>query len=545
MAYQRQQTQRNFRFPLIGSFQNRTASGDKDQRFINFYAESLKNPITENKKIYLVKRPGTNTNTTLPAAAEGRGVITWKSHKYSAVGSNLYKDSTSLITLTTTTGHVGMIVATNDSGQILFVHDGAYGYVVYEDGTWKKVPLTLSAWVALTPYILDDLIIPTVVNGFYYTPSSSGVSGAAQPTWPTTIGDTVVDGTITWRNAGYYDPTAMPKDALPYPVYLNGCIYLIAKRTDGSNSDAIYNCDVDNPLSWGTSNFINAESFPDELNVLGRQSNMIVALGENSCEFFYAGSDVDSPLLPNESLEQEVGCVAPNTLAQQEKFCIFVGNSDTGAWAVWVIDGFTPTKISDEYIEKIIQAEDVAIADATGWVTRTNGHIFYVLQLYGQDRTLVYDLEERMWHEWSSNNGLDQHVGFNGVYGTEDGTGNTLILGLDDGVIYSLSPEIYQDNGVSILADAITTKYDFESMNRKFMHNLNVVGDQITGDTVKIRWTDDDYRTWSNWKTLSLTTRSFFTQLGKFRRRAFELLYTGNNPYRVEALEVEVSLGTH
>jgi hypothetical protein len=95
------------------------------------------------------------------------------------------------------------------------------------------------------------------------------------------------------------------------------------------------------------------------------------------------------------------------------------------------------------------------------------------------------------------------------------------------------------------LTNPVTTKYDFDLMDRKFMHSLDVVGDLTTGDTIDIRWSDDDYRTWSSWKTLNMSPRAYFKRLGHFRRRAFELLHTGNYPLRLEALEFEVDIGVN
>ena len=39
---------------------------------------------------------------------------------------------------------------------------------------------------------------PTSANGYYYYCSVAGTSGGSEPTWPTTPGATVVDGTATW-----------------------------------------------------------------------------------------------------------------------------------------------------------------------------------------------------------------------------------------------------------------------------------------------------------------------------------------------------------
>ena len=39
---------------------------------------------------------------------------------------------------------------------------------------------------------------PTASNGFIYRCTVAGTTGGVEPTWPTTTGATVVDGTVTW-----------------------------------------------------------------------------------------------------------------------------------------------------------------------------------------------------------------------------------------------------------------------------------------------------------------------------------------------------------
>lgn len=55
-----------------------------------------------------------------------------------------------------------------------------------------------AAWVASTAYSLNDAARPTTRNGFVYQVTTAGTSAATQPTWPTTAGNTVVDGSVTW-----------------------------------------------------------------------------------------------------------------------------------------------------------------------------------------------------------------------------------------------------------------------------------------------------------------------------------------------------------
>lgn len=56
-----------------------------------------------------------------------------------------------------------------------------------------------ATWTASTAYSVGALAYPTTKNGFVYECTVAGTSGATEPTWPTTEGDTVTDGTVTWQ----------------------------------------------------------------------------------------------------------------------------------------------------------------------------------------------------------------------------------------------------------------------------------------------------------------------------------------------------------
>ena len=50
---------------------------------------------------------------------------------------------------------------------------------------------------------IHALIKPSVDNNFYYYPSTPGTTGGSEPTWPTTAGATVTDGTVVWTAVAF------------------------------------------------------------------------------------------------------------------------------------------------------------------------------------------------------------------------------------------------------------------------------------------------------------------------------------------------------
>lgn len=56
----------------------------------------------------------------------------------------------------------------------------------------------LQLWKATTAYTAGQYVLPLVHGEFEYEVTVAGTTGAAEPAWPTTIGATVVDGTVTF-----------------------------------------------------------------------------------------------------------------------------------------------------------------------------------------------------------------------------------------------------------------------------------------------------------------------------------------------------------
>jgi len=323
-----------------------------------------------------------------------------------------------------------------------------------------------------------------------------------------------------------------PTPHIPIPAFIDGYV-LLATGSD------VYNCALDNPSVWNSGEYLSAEMFPDPVVALARQNNQVVVFGGSSTEFFYDAANVSgSPLTRNESTTLQMGCAMPYAVFQTEKTFMFVGQSESGGRAVWQVDGFQPKKISDEYIERILDGEATP-EECYGFGVRTMGHLFYVLNLTSLGRTLVYDMDEKLWHEWSSNT-AGAHTVFNCDFLCDAHIGAAYVLHNSNGCVYKVDPTKYMDDDVAILVDVTTNKYDMDTYKRKFMRNIRPVGDQYaSGNALDVRWSDDDYQTWSNTKTITLTDGfPNWARLGCFRRRAFNLKHSSNYPLRMESLEI-------
>lgn len=91
-------------------------------------------------------------------------------------------------------------------------------HVVFLDTT--SLPAGLIAtlyttWTTLTVYAVGDQVIPRATpNGFYFKCTTSGTASASEPTWTSTVGSTVTDGTVVWTCWGSTATGNVPTTAL-------------------------------------------------------------------------------------------------------------------------------------------------------------------------------------------------------------------------------------------------------------------------------------------------------------------------------------------
>ncbi len=177
-------------------------------------------------------------------------------------------------------------------------------------------------------------------------------------------------------------------------VYLDG--YIFVMNTLGQ----IFNSDLAAPTSWSALSFISANAEADAAVALVRQLNYVVAFKAYSTEFFYdAGNATGSPLSKVLNALLEIGCASAGSIAFSDNTVYFMANSRQKGRSIMKMEGYTPKYISNQYIDRILNAD--TLSEVYAFVVKTNGHFFYVLTLVNSGITLVLDEATNEWHRWS------------------------------------------------------------------------------------------------------------------------------------------------
>lgn len=111
------------------------------------------------------------------------------------------------------------------------------------------------------------------------------------------------------------------------------------------------------------------------------------------------------------------------------------------------------------------------------------------------------------------------------------------------GNIFEIDEDLAEDNSQPIDFRIRTAKWDNGTNKAKFMGWLELIGDKVSS-TALIRNTDDDYKTYNNYRRVDMSLqRSALRRLGNFRRRAFEVRHTLDAKVKLEALEFDLEQG--
>jgi len=199
---------------------------------------------------------------------------------------------------------------------------------------------------------------------------------------------------------------------------------------DGTNIDAL--------------DFASAEGSPDNIVAVIVDHREVWLFGTNSVEVWYNSGNPDFPLSRIQGAFNELGCVAPYSVAKLDNTIFWLGADARGRGIVYKAKGYTGERISTHAVEWQIQ-QYANMGDAIGYTYQQDGHAFYVLVFPSANTTWVYDASTQVWHERAGWDGarFTRHRG-----NCQMSYNSEIVIGdYENGNLYAFDLNYYQDNG--------------------------------------------------------------------------------------------------
>jgi len=354
------------------------------------------------------------------------------------------------------------------------------------------------------------------------------------------------------------------------------------------NSQRVWVTALLDGLSIDPLDFASAEGSPDGLVSLIIDHREAWLFGTNSVEVWYNSGDPLFPLTRIQGAFNEIGCIAPYSVAKMDNSVFWLGADPRGQGIVYRANGYTGVRISTHAVEFAIQGYG-DLTDAVGYTYQQDGHTFYVLNFTNADTTWVFDAATGAWHERAGfrNGDFKRHRGnsharFNG---------DPIIGDYENGKLYAFSLDVYADDGQTQkwLRRWRALPPGANDLKRTAHHTLQIdcetgvglpgyalndeppylgtelleilqteSGDDIVLDLaftlganpqLMLRWSDDGGHTWTGKRQASMGrigaygTRVFFRALGmtvKLRDRVYEI--SGTDPVKVAIMGAELQI---
>lgn len=319
-------------------------------------------------------------------------------------------------------------------------------------------------------------------------------------------------------------------------AFLDATIYVM------SSPAKIWGSNLNDPTTWDSLNVIQAQIEPDNGIALGKQLVYVVCFKQYETEIFYdAANAAGSPLGTVQGAKVNWGCASADSVQTLDGILFWAATNRGSGVQILALDNLKPLVISTPAIERLLDEGNFAAGNVFSWSFKDSGHWFYGLTLKDKNITMVYDYKERLWAQWTDSNGNY----FPMVSSTFDSSLNHLFQHETNGKIYKLDQSYTNDDGSLITVDIYTPNFDGGVRRRKLLNFMEFIGDQQSGSVLQVRSSDNDYQSWTNFRNVDMSRkRPYLTNCGSFYRRAYHFRHKCNTPLRLEAVEMQLELGT-
>ena len=286
--------------------------------------------------------------------------------------------------------------------------------------------------------------------------------------------------------------------------------------------------------TWAALDFATAESSPDDLVRVYNALGQLWLLGTHTSEIWTNTGAAAFPFSKIAGGKMEVGIVAPHSIIAVSGSIIWLGEDEYGTGIVYQSSNISPQKISTEAIDLLFQ-KATNKSEIRSYAYQEQGHIFIVFNGGSLTTSLVYDLTTKLWHEraYLNTEGVyEQHLSSCGMFIF----GKFLVGDRNNGNVYNMSMDVYDDNGDAILRERAYThlidegkRIRYNNLEIGFETGVGLQTGQGSDPKVALQLSKDGGQTWSTSFTTSIgavgkyLTKVMFRRLGVSEQMTFRI----------------------
>ena len=511
------------RWPLVNTLESRSGDFLKDARLVNAYGE--KDPVTGEYQVE--KRPGFALTPVVAAGGGGGGGI----YNYNFFAQFTGQVSTTIYLQGVQGSLYNAYVIVSNTGGVVsgptLIGTVSLGITNIFSSSFSNGWPTKAQFTGL-PFSAGGTANGTIIF-------SGGGAGSEFPTPP-----------IAVQQAYYYDTTlhtlipgvnGFPAQTVPGFVYLDGFTYVM------DIAGTIWETATQNQVAnWGVLAFISAATDADIGVQLARQLIYIVAIKQWTTQFFYdAGNPTGSSLSPVPGAQYSFGCLSSDTFQDLDGVLFWATQSKVGTSRIVQMENLNAKFVSNAAVER--QLDLGPQSTFYSFAYQHAGHRWYGITNLTTNVTMVYDISQELWYLWTD---------FQGNYYPVIGRAATLFgkewnqIGAT-GAIYVLDSDYVfpNDMGNIVPVDIYTPNFDGGVDRIKFLSQMRFNADQTPGSALWVRFSEDDYNSWNNFRKVDLArTRPFINDEGSFYRRAYHFRHYANTKLRIRSVDLQLDIGT-
>lgn len=370
-------------FGVFGQSDN--ASGE-DARFVE--APALNAVIDRTGK--LAAREGYSILTT--SGGSGQPVVALAenidavgvSSIVSAQGLRLYAGTSTLVDITGTTNPTGDGWFFSSFLGSLYGFQAQHTPIVYNGiQPFRTLHSDIPAWAPSTTLPVGQVCRATsghTTRYFYVT--TAGTTGSTEPSWPTTEGQTVSDGTVVWTVG------QMPDGPIGIGVFGR----LWTTRTDNRLWIEFSDLLIPWKFRGGTGGRLDLREVwgrdGDTIQALAALEDGLVVFGRKNIAVFAGANDISTMSLAENI--SGIGTRWPKSVVSTGNDLLFL--SEEGVWSLQrrLEAGRNPIARIGSHADRRLSIYQAVATDVTAVYDQANGR--YLLALRGPDRYFVYDL---------------------------------------------------------------------------------------------------------------------------------------------------------